>query len=187
MFQARDIMELPPDPNNNPHRDRQDQIFRSGIQPIISDDAALGKRKASLTAAEGAKARKIASIVQSDFMHELQRPEEFYRPEALDFNAPVVQQLPRPPLASWPPVPTEFIPPTYYGIKRGRLNPDQNPPVYRTETQRAYDPDRPQWLRSPYDYNEPTLADVLRRRDDENSGLRWRKALFYAGFFKSEL
>ena len=59
-------MELPPDPHNNPHRDRQDKIFRSGIQPIMSqgDDATLGKRKASLTAAESAKAAKIESLAQ---------------------------------------------------------------------------------------------------------------------------
>ena len=84
MFQALTIMELPPDPSNNPHRDRQDEIFRSGFQPIFSDDATFGKRKASLTAAESAKAQKIASILQSDFMRELQRPEEFYRPLAID-------------------------------------------------------------------------------------------------------
>ena len=66
MFQARDIMELPPDPSNNPHLDAELQRFRSGFQPILpeDDDTPQGKRKASLTAAESAKAAKIESLAQ---------------------------------------------------------------------------------------------------------------------------
>ena len=64
MFQALTIMELPPDPNNNPHLKRQDEIFRSGFQPILpeDDDTPLGKRKASLI--ESRKAARIQSLAQ---------------------------------------------------------------------------------------------------------------------------
>ena len=173
MFQARDIMELPPDPSNNPHLKRQDEIFRSGIQPIISDDAALGKRKASLTEAEGAKARKIASIVQSDFMHELQRPEEFYRPEPLAFNAPVVHDVDRAPLASWYREPTEFKPPSYLVERPVSLNPDQNPLVYRR--------------RSPLDHNHPTLTEALERDTNPYAFTTLRMWFGDHPSFKSEL
>ena len=163
MFQALSSMELPPDPHNNPHLNAERQRFNSGIQPIISDDATLGKRKASLTAAEGAKAQKIASIAQSGWFGSdpRQRPEEFYRPEPLDYNAPEGSRKPFEPLPttgmpspSWRySEPTEFMPPEYYAMRHVNQNPELSNKM-RTETQGWGDN---------YDHRPETLAEVLTR------------------------
>ena len=170
MFQALSIMELPPDPHNNPHLNAERQRFSSGIQPIFEadDDTPQGKRKASLTAAEGAKAQKIASIAQSDYMQSgwfgsdpMQRPEEFYRPEPLDYNAPEGSRKPFEPLPTtgmpspyWRySEPTEFMPPEYYAMRHVNQNPELGGPM-RTETQGWGDN---------YDHRPETLAEVLTR------------------------
>ena len=130
MFQALSIMELPPDPHNNPHRDRQDEIFRSGIQPIISqgDDATLGKRKASLTADESAKAQRIASIEQGLYIYDQWKnvqPDSYF----MESNRPQPIHL-RPRVRG-------LTLPHYYQMEGNLGTAGGNFKDYRTETQRA--------------------------------------------------
>ena len=108
MFQALSSMELPPDPHNNPHLKAEQQRFRTGIQPIISlgDDATLGKRKASLTADESAKAQRIASIEQGLYILDQWKsvqPHSYFmelnRPKPIDLgpSTPSFDYLPQAP------------------------------------------------------------------------------------------
>ena len=102
-------MELPPDPDpNNPHLNAEQQRFRSGIQPIFEadDDTPQGKRKASFTAAEGAKAQRIASIEQGLYIYDQWKsvqPDSYFmelnRPKPIDLgpSTPSFDYLPQAP------------------------------------------------------------------------------------------
>ena len=69
LFQARDIMELPPnDLNNNPHLRANNEQWLSGFQPIMADILDILDREAderhrqAITARENRKSAKIQSL-----------------------------------------------------------------------------------------------------------------------------
>ena len=178
MFQALTIMELPPDPSNNPHRDRQDKIFRSGIQPIMSqgDDATLGKRKASLTADESAKAQRIASIEQGLYIYDQWKnvqPDSYF----MESNRPQPIHL-RPRVRG-------LALPHYYQMEGNVYGYSTTGHDYRTETQRAAymehergHPERSGGAPNAMT-NDLTLAEVLRQPVETR--------VLGAMFFKREL